>query len=154
MMQLKKILTTNIYCNNYCRIEPCKQDVTNLFDYFTEAENLLQFGTKDKNDNEVLKEFKHKPWQFYSLIYSEHSQKLRGYLRFIIVDDTKKIISLHGGGIGKGIAETRVYVEAWKLILHKLKHELQCSRIESYCNNENTKAKIFLEKTGVEIKIK
>jgi hypothetical protein len=151
MMQLKKILTTNIYSNNYCRIEPYKGDVTNLFHYFTEAENLLQFGTTNKNDNKILKEFKHKPWQFYSLIYSQHSQKLRGYLRFIVVDDNEKIISLHGGGIGKGIAETRVYVEAWKHILHILKNELQCSRIESYCNNENTKAKVFLEKTGIEI---
>lgn len=151
MMQLKKILTTNTYSNNYCRIEPYKQAVTNLFDYFTEAENLLQFGTTNKNDNEILKEFENKPWQFYSLIYSQHSQKLRGYLRFIIVDDTQRIISLHGGGIGNGIAETRVYVEAWKLILHKLKYELHCSKIESYCNNENIKAKVFLEKTGIKI---
>ena len=102
------------------------------------------FGIKPPYCDAIIWKKDREPWSAISSIISNKTNTLCGFIHFVIHDDVKREISIHGSGINKSIGHVRNYVDGWNLAIGVCKTDLSCSKISSYCFKTNIKAKKFL----------
>jgi len=147
MMELKKILSRTTFTGNRVSLVPHKGSITDFFPYFSEQDIFYMFGIKPPYTDAVIRKKDREPWSAISDIICNETQTLCGFIHFVIHHDINREISVHGSGINKSIGHVRSYVDGWNLAIDVCKNDLICSKISSYCNQENRNAINILLKT-------
>lgn len=145
MMELKKILTKTTFTGNRVSLVPHKGSIQDFFQYFNEQDIYFMFGIKPPYYEKIIRKKDREPWSCFSKIVSNKTNTLCGFVNFIIHDDIKREISLHGGGINHSIGHIRNYVDGWHLAIEVCKKDLKCEKISSFCFEENLSAVKFLK---------
>jgi hypothetical protein len=147
-MELKKILTRTIFKGNRVSLVPHKGSIAEYFQYFSEQEIYYMFGIKPPYNDAIIRKKDREPWSAISKIISNKTNTLCGFIHFVIHDDIKREISIHGSGINKSIGHVRNYVDGWNLAIDVCRIKLNCRDVTSYCFKENKKAISFFNKSN------
>ena len=139
----KIIINQNYFLGEKSKIIPCSKIDPEMIASFSEDE--LQSIFNENILNHILRH-SNKPWNIFLELYTKTKNEKFGLLWIIVNDDSRRDISIHGGGWNNSIANGKLYLDAWKTVIAFLNKHF--SIIRTSCHQNNLKAKKFIEKTG------